>query len=132
MVTKEKRIEVEQWSRDHRRKQADEHLQVEINRVKGEIEILAAYLRRLENVNDSDDIKTLGLSTRTTNLLYRAEIDYIPILSKLYQTGEIKNLKGLGTGMLDELHEALLKVEAANPLPFDDPAPDLPDQEDVS
>ena len=63
-----------------------------------------------ETLPEGEDIKTLDLSIRSYNCLYRAGIKTIPDLIKTYNKGKLSYVRNLGRRSYDEVENKLLSL----------------------
>ena len=63
-----------------------------------------------ETLPGDEDIKTLDLSIRSYNCLYRADIKTIPELIKTYNKGKLSYVRNLGRRSYDEIENKLLSL----------------------
>ena len=63
-----------------------------------------------ETLSEGEDIKTLDLSIRSYNCLYRADIKTIPELIKTYNKGKLSYVRNLGRRSYDEVENKLLSL----------------------
>lgn len=63
-----------------------------------------------ETLSEGEDIKTLDLSIRSYNCLYRADIKTIPDLIKTYNKGKLSYVRNLGRRSYDEVENKLLSL----------------------
>lgn len=63
-----------------------------------------------ETLPGDEDIKTLDLSIRSYNCLYRADIKTIPELIKTYNKGKLSYVRNLGRRSYDEVENKLLSL----------------------